>query len=89
MKTTAVETIKELQKASSQYPAVIPFLGAVLELDEPITTLEQPQDAPSAPVSEQDISRANLQKKFSVTLLSAGTDKDKLARLFLALRNLQ
>jgi hypothetical protein len=86
---TAVETIKELQRASSQNPAVLPFLGAVLELDERITTLEQPHDAPPSPVSEQDISRANLQKTFSVILLSAGTDKDKLIRLFLALRNLQ
>ena len=89
MKTTAVETIKELQKASSQFPAVLPFLGAVLELDERITALERPQATPSEPVSEQDISRANLQKMFSVILMSAGTEKDKLSRLFLALRSLQ
>lgn len=89
MKKTAVETIKELQKASNEYPSVLPFLGAVLELDERITALERPQAAPSEPVSEQDISRANLQRMFSAILVSAGTDKDKLTRLLLALRNLQ
>jgi hypothetical protein len=46
MKKTAVETIKELQKASNEYPSVLPFLGAVLELNERIAALERPQAAP-------------------------------------------
>ena len=89
MKKTAVETIKELQKVSNEYPSVLPFLGAVLELNERISALEQPQAAPSGPVSEQNISRANLQKMFSMILLSAGADADKLTRLFLTLKTLQ
>jgi hypothetical protein len=64
MKKTAVETIKELQKASNEYPSVLPFLGAVLELNERIAAL------------------ANLQKMFSMILLSAGADAEKLTRLF-------
>ena len=86
---SSLEVIRELRKASNQYPAVLPFLGAVLELDERITRLEQPQATPQEPVTEQDISRANLTKMFQTSLLSAGTDRDNLTRLHRALKSVQ
>ena len=52
---SALERVRELNEASKEYPAVVPLLGGLLELEEKIRGLEQSkQDRPAvskAPVN--------------------------------------
>lgn len=80
---SALERIRELNEVSQEYPAVVPLLGAVLELEDKVRSLEQTkQDKPEIgeePVSPRDLTSGNLMQMMHRILTAAGDRKESVA----------
>jgi hypothetical protein len=80
---SALENLRELSEASRDYPAVLPLIGAVLELEEKLRGLDQSkQDKPSVEAQQipaQELTRGNLQKKIYSLLTAAGDKEQEVA----------
>ena len=91
---SALERVKELNEASKEYPLVVPLLGAILELEGKVRSLDQTkQDKPEIKdeaVSPQDMSSGNLMQMIHKILTAAGDQRESVAILiYKFLRSLQ
>jgi hypothetical protein len=91
---SSLERVRELNEASKQYPAVVPLLGAILELQDKVSSLDQAkQDKPEIKdetVSPQDITSGNLMAMMHKILTAAGEQRDSVAtNIYKFLRSLQ
>lgn len=91
---SALQVIKELDEVSQEYPCVVPLIGAVLELDEKVRSLDQTkQNKPEIqdePISAQDLTSGNLMALMHKTLTAAGEQRDAVAaNIYKFLRSLQ
>jgi hypothetical protein len=80
---SALERIRELKEASKEYPTVLPFMGAILELEDKVRSLDQTkQDKPeinAEAVSPQDITSGNLMTMMHKILTAAGDEKQSVS----------
>ncbi len=76
---SALERVRELNQVSQQYPAVVPFIGAILELEDKVRTLDQrKQDKPEIKnVSPHDLSSGNLINMIHKILTAAGDRREE------------
>ena len=91
---SALERVKELNEASKEYPLVVPLLGAILELEGKVRSLDQTkQDKPEIKdeaVSPQDLTSGNLMQMIHKILTAAGDQRESVAILiYRFLRSLQ
>ena len=91
---SALERIKELNEASKEYPLVVPFIGAILELEDKVRSLDQTkQDKPeinAEAVSPQDITSGNLMTMMHKILTAAGDERQSVSiNIYKFLRSLQ
>jgi hypothetical protein len=91
---SALERVKELNEVSQQYSAVIPFIGAILELEDKVRNLDQTkQDKPEIKdeaVSAQDITNGNLMTMMHRILTTAGDQRELVSiNIYGFLRSLQ
>jgi hypothetical protein len=91
---SALERVRELNEASGQYPAVMPLLGAILELEDRVRSLDQTkQDKPEIKeevVSPQDITSGNLMNMMHRVLTAAGDQRESVSiNIYKFLRSLQ
>ena len=91
---SALERVKELNEASKEYPLVVPLLGAILELEGKVRSLDQTkQDKPEIKdeaVSPQDVTSGNLMQMIHKILTAAGDQREAVAILiYRFLRSLQ
>ena len=91
---SALERVRELNEASKEYPAVMPLLGAILELEGKVSSLDQTkQDKPEIKdeaVSPQDVTSGNLMQMIHKILTAAGDQRESVAILICRfLRSLQ
>ena len=91
---SALERVKELNEASKEYPLVVPLLGAILELEGKVRSLDQTkQDKPEIndeAVSPQDLTSGNLMQMIHKILTAAGDQRESVAILiYKFLRSLQ
>ena len=91
---SALELVRELNEASKQYPTVVPMLGAILELDDKIRSLDQTkQDKPEIKdeaVSPQELSSGNLINMLHRILTAAGDQREEVSiNIYKFLRSLQ
>jgi hypothetical protein len=89
-----LELVRELNEASKQYPTVVPMLGAILELDDKIRSLDQTkQDKPEIKdeaVSPQELASGNLTNMMYKILTAAGDRRESVAiNIYKFLRSLQ
>jgi hypothetical protein len=89
-----LELVRELNEASKQYPTVVPMLGAILELDHKIRSLDQTkQDKPEIKdeaVSPQDLTSGNLTNMMYKILTTAGDQRESVSiNIYKFLRSLQ
>jgi hypothetical protein len=89
-----LELVRELNEASKQYPAVVPLLGAILELESKVRSLDQSkQDKPEIKdeaVSSQDITNGNLTNMMYKILTASGDQRESVAiNIYKFLRSLQ
>ena len=89
-----LEIVRELNEASKQYPTVVPMLGAILELDDKIRSLDQTkQDKPEIKdeaVSPQDVTSGNLMALMHRILTAAGDQRESVSiNIYRFLRSLQ
>jgi hypothetical protein len=91
---SALDRVRELNQASKEYPAVMPLLGAILELEGKVSSLDQTkQDKPEIKdeaVSPQDVTSGNLMALMHRILTAAGDQRDSVAiNIYKFLRSLQ
>jgi hypothetical protein len=91
---SALERVRELNEASKEYPLVVPLLGAILELEGKVRSLDQTkQDKPEIKdeaVSPQDVTSGNLMQMIHKILTAAGDQRESVAILiYRFLRSLQ
>jgi len=91
---SALERVRELNEASKEYPAVVPLMGAVLELEDKVRSLDQTkQDKPEIKeeaVSPQDITSGNLMTMMHKILTAAGDRRESVAiNIYKFLRSLR
>ena len=91
---SALERIRELNEASKEYPLVVPFIGAILELEDKVRSLDQTkQDKPeinAEAVSPQDITSGNLMTMMHKILTAAGDERQSVSiNIYKFLRSLQ
>ena len=91
---SALERIRELNEASQEYPFIIPMLGAILELEGKVRSLDRTkQDKPEIKdeaVSPQDVTSGNLMALMHRILTAAGDQRDSVAiNIYKFLRSLQ
>ena len=91
---SSLEKLRELSEISKDYPAVLPLIGAVLELEEMVRELGQSkQDKPATDdisVTPNDLSRGRLQTKLHQILSAAGDKEQEVAlKIHSFLSNLQ
>ena len=91
---SALERVKELNEASKEYPLVVPLLGAILELEGKVRSLDQTkQNKPEIndeAVSPQDLTSGNLMQMIHKILTAAGDQRESVAILiYRFLRSLQ
>ena len=91
---SALEQVRELNEASRQYPAVVPLLGAILELEDKVRSLDQTkQDKPEIKdeaVSPQEVTSGNLMQMLHKVLTAAGGQRESVAiNIYKFLRSLQ
>jgi hypothetical protein len=89
-----LELVRELNEASKQYPTVVPMLGAILELDDKIRSLDQTkQDKPEIKdeaVSPQELTSGNLTNMMYKILTAAGDQRESVSiNIYIFLRSLQ
>lgn len=89
-----LELVKELNEASKQYPAVVPLLGAILELEGKVRILDQTkQDKPEIKdeaVLPQDVTSGNLMALMHKILTAAGERREPVSiNIYKFLRSLQ
>jgi hypothetical protein len=89
-----LELVRELNEASKRYPAVVPLLGAILELDDKVRSLDQTkQDKPEIKdeaVSAQDLTSGNLMNMMHRVLTAAGEQRESVSmNIYKFLRSLQ
>ena len=89
-----IELVRELNGASKQYPAVVPLLGAILELDDKVRSLDQAkQDKPEIKdeaVSSQELTSGNLMQLMHKILTAAGDERESVAiNIYKFLRSIQ
>jgi hypothetical protein len=89
-----LELVRELNEASKQYPTVVPMLGAILELDDKIRSLDQTkQNKPEIKdeaVSPQDLTSGNLINMLHRILTAAGDRREEVSiNIYKFLRSLQ
>ena len=91
---SALERVKELNEVSALYPAVLPLLGAILELEDKVHSLDQTkQDKPEIKdeaVSSQDVNSGNLITMIHKILTAAGDQRESVSiNIYKFLRSLQ
>ena len=91
---SALERVKELNEASKEYPLVVPLLGAILELEGKVRSLDQTkQDKPEIKdeaVSPQDLTSGNLTNMMYKILTAAGDQREAVSiNIYKFLRSLQ
>ena len=91
---SALERVRELNEVSKEYPLVVPLLGAILELEGKVRSLDQTkQDKPEIKdeaVSPQDVTSGNLMQMIHKILTAAGDQRESVAILiYRFLRSLQ
>ena len=91
---SALERVRELNEASKEYPAVMPLLGAILELEAKVSSLDQTkQDKPEIKdeaVSPQDLTSGNLTNMMYKILTTAGDQRESVSiNIYKFLRSLQ
>jgi hypothetical protein len=91
---SALERVKELNEVSAQHPAVVPLLGAILELEAKVRSLDQTkQDKPEIKdeaVSPQDLTSGNLMQMIHKILTAAGDRREPVSiNIYKFLRSLQ
>jgi hypothetical protein len=91
---SALERVRELNEVSKEYPAVVPLIGAILELEDKVRSLDQTkQDKPeinAEAVSSQDITNGNLMAMMHKILTAAGSQRESAAiNIYKFLRSLQ
>ena len=76
-----LDVVRELNESCKQYPAVVPLLGAVLELDAKVRSLDQTkQDKPEIKdVSPHDLSSSNLMNMIHKILMAAGDRREEVS----------
>jgi len=89
-----LERIKELNEVSKEYPTVVPLMGAILELEEKVRSLDQTkQDKPqinAESVSPQDTTSGNLMTMIHKILTAAGDQRESVStNIYKFLRSLQ
>jgi hypothetical protein len=91
---SALERVRELNEASQEYPLVVPMLGAILELEGKVRSLDQTkQDKPEIKdeaVSPQDVTSGNLMQLMHKVLTAAGDQRESVSiNIYKFLRSLQ
>jgi len=91
---SALERVKELNEASQEYPCIVPMLGAILELEGKVRSLDQTkQDKPEIKdetVSHQDLTSGNLMQMMHKILTAAGDQRESVStNIYKFLRSLQ
>jgi hypothetical protein len=91
---SALERVKELNEASKEYPTVVPIMGAILELEDKVRSLDQTkQDKPEIKeeaISPQGITSGNLMTLMHKVLIAAGDKREAVAtNIYKFLRSLQ
>jgi hypothetical protein len=78
---SALERVKEFNEASQEYPFVIPMLGAILELEGKVRSLDQTkQDKPEIKdVTPHDLSSGNLINMIHKILTAAGDRREEVS----------
>jgi len=89
-----LERIKELNEVSKEYPTVVPLMGAILELEDKVRSLDQTkQDKPQInadAVSAQDTTSRNLMTMIHKILTAAGDQRESVStNIYKFLRSLQ
>ena len=91
---SALERVREFNEASQEYPFIVPMLGAILELEDKVRTLDQTkQDKPEIKdeaVSPQDFTSGNLMNLMHKILTAAGDQRESVSiNIYKFLRSLQ
>ena len=91
---SALERVKEFNEASQEYPFIVPMLGAILELEAKVRSLDQiKQDKPEIEdeaVSPQDVTSGNLMQMIHKILTAAGDKRESVSiNIYKFLRSLQ
>lgn len=89
-----LELVRELSEASKQHPSVVPLLGAILELEDKVRSLDQnKEDKPeikNEAVSPNDLTNGNLTNMMYRILTAAGDRREAVAiHIYRFLRSLQ
>jgi hypothetical protein len=91
---SALERVRELNEASREYPAVVPLLGAILELEGKVRGLEETkQDKPqitNEAVSSQEVTSGNLMQMMHEIITAAGDHRESVSiNIYKFLRSIQ
>jgi hypothetical protein len=80
---SAIERVRELNDACQAYPAVLPIIGAILELQDKYRGLdEKKQDKlefKKEDISPQDLTSNKLMQMIHMILTTAGEDRESIA----------
>jgi hypothetical protein len=91
---SSLERVRELNEVCQEYPAVVPLLGAILELEERVLSLDQTkQDKPEIKdeaISPQDTTSGKLMAMMHNILNEAGSQRESVSiKIYKFLRSLQ
>jgi hypothetical protein len=91
---SALERVKELNEASKEYPFIVSMLGAILELEDKVRSLDETkQDKPEIKddaVSPHDLTSGNLMQMMHKILTAAGERREPVSiNIYRFLRSLQ
>ena len=91
---SALERVRELNQMSQQYPAVVPFIGAILELEDKVRSLDQTkQDKPQITddaVLPNDLTSGSLMQMMHRILTASGDQRESVStNIYKFLRSLQ
>jgi hypothetical protein len=91
---SALDRVREMNEASKEYPFVVPLLGAILELEDRVRSLDQTkEDKPEIKdeaVSPHDLSSGNLINMLHKILTAAGDQRESVSiNIYKFLRSLQ
>ena len=88
---SAIDSLRELNEASRNYPSVLPLIGAILELDAEVEKLGlSKQDKPEiTTVDPGELTRSSLQKMFYRVLSTVGDDVEVARKIYTLLKSLE
>jgi hypothetical protein len=91
---SALERIKELNEVSKEYPTVVPLMGAILELEDKVRSLDQTKqdkaEIKNESVLPQDLTSGNLTNMMYKILTAAGDERQSVSvNIYKFLRSLQ